>query len=75
MRLNAAAFRDPIHEILHLMAILPEDFKKLRGAEAFRFFTEKSFQAPAEIGTVPRMQAIAARCNPIILKSVQHREE
>ena len=75
MCLNAAALRGPVSKILHLVAILPEDFQKLRGVGAFRFFAQKSFKAPAEIGTVPRMQAIAAGCNPIISKSVQHREE
>jgi len=75
MRLNAAALRGPVNKILHLVAILPEDFQKLRGVGAFRFLAQKGFKAPAEIGTVPRMQAIAAGCNPIISKSVQHREE
>jgi hypothetical protein len=75
MRLNAATLRDPVNEILHSVAVLPEDFQKLRGAEAFRLFTQKSFKTPAKVRTVPRMQAIAASCDPVVSKGVQHREE
>src|SRR5436305_1901873 len=40
-RLHPAPLRRPVHKILHLVPIFPEDFQKLRSAELFRLFTQK----------------------------------
>ncbi len=70
--LDAASFRSPIHEVLHLMAIFPKDFQELRGTEIFCFLAQKRFQPPVQIRAIPRMHPVTACHNPVVRQKIPH---
>ncbi len=56
----------PINEPLHLVAIFPHQAKKLARVQAGGFGPEKSLEPPAQIRTIPRIQAITAGHDPVV---------
>ena len=66
--LGVTAFRSPIGETIQLVAIFPVQVNKLSGIEVGALFTQKSFEAPLEIGTIPRIEPITTCHNPVVAK-------
>ena len=70
--LYSAAFRCPVHKILHLVAVLPEDAQKLRSVGVLGFLAEESLHSPTKVRTVPRVHPVTACCNPVVAKGIPH---
>src|SRR5580704_9122672 len=71
--LNAAAFGGPVGEPLQLIAVFPCQLKKFCGGHVRRFFSQKSFKPPLQVGAVPRSQPVTPSRNPVKLKRLPHR--
>lgn len=70
--LDAAALGGPVYEMLHLLAVFPEEMKKLAGRQVRRFFSQKGLEAPTQVGTFPRLQAIALGRGPVVAQRFKH---
>ena len=65
---------DPFEEALHARAFAPQQREEFLGVEVRRFMSEKRFEAPADVGRLPRAQSVAFRDDPVIPQCVQHGE-
>jgi hypothetical protein len=72
MTLSAAAFGGPVHEILQVAAVFPGEAKEFRGRHVVGFFAQKSFKSPAQVRTLPRLEAVAACNDPVIAQRSKH---
>jgi hypothetical protein len=70
--LGLAAFGGPVEEALHLVAVFPAEFEEFGGGHAGGFGPEESFKAPAEIGAVPGIEAIALGGEPVVAEELPH---
>src|SRR5260370_15947758 len=70
--LEAAAFRGPVHEAFHVVAILPGEMEKLAGGQVGGFFSQERFEPPPHIGAFPRLESIAPSCIPVVPKCLEH---
>jgi len=70
--LGVAPGGGPVGERLELVAVFPGEVEKFVDVEIGGFFTEKGFEAPLDVGAVPRMEAIAARSEPVELDKMPH---
>src|SRR5215472_16120249 len=64
--LDAAAFGGPVYEALHVFAVFPGEMKEFAGRHIGSFFSEKGFEAPAQVRALPRLQTIASGRVPVV---------
>jgi len=62
----------PIGETAEVVAVFPGELEEFSGVEMGGFFAEEGFKAPLEIGTVPRLQTIAAGGYPVVAERLPH---
>lgn len=72
LALRAAAVSGPIHEISQAVAVFPGETKEFSCREIVRFVAEERFKAPAKIGAVPGLEAVAACDDPVVAKGAKH---
>src|SRR6266852_169175 len=70
--LVAAPLRRPIHEAFHIVAVLPGKVEKLAGRQVGGLFAQECFKAPTDVRTVPRIEPVAPRRVPVIVKRLEH---
>jgi len=70
--LVAPPFGRPIDEPLHLIAVFPGKVKEFARVQAGGFRPEKGFKPPPQIRTIPRIQAISPRNNPVVPQHFEH---
>src|SRR5882762_9758741 len=71
--LHAAAFGGPVGEPLQLVAVFPYQLNKFRCGQVRRFFSQKRFKPPLQVGAIPRPQPVTPSRNPVKLKCLPHR--
>jgi hypothetical protein len=62
----------PVHETLHVHAILPRQPKELTGIELGRFRSQEGFKAPTQVRALPWCKTIAPGNNPVVVKGLEH---
>ena len=67
-----AAFGGPVEEAFHLVAVFPAEFEEFGGGHVSGFGAEVGFKAPAEIGAVPGIEAIALGGEPVVAEKLPH---
>src|SRR5713226_8035627 len=70
--LEPLSFRGPIHKPFHVVAVLPGKVKELAGRQIGGFFPEERLKAPANVGTLPRVESITTSCIPVVLHCLEH---
>src|SRR6201999_4141234 len=70
--LDLAAFGGPVEEAFHLVAIFPAEFEEFGGGHIGGFGAEEGFEAPAKIGAVPGIEAIALGGEPVVAEKLPH---
>src|SRR6266852_8992418 len=70
--LVAAPLRRPIHEAFHIVAVLPGKVEKLAGRQVGGLFAQERFKAPTYVRTPPRVEPVAPRRVPVIVKRLEH---
>ena len=70
--LHMAPFSSPVGKTLQLFAMLPAQMEELAGIELGAFLAQERFKPPLQVGTVPRIESIAAGDSPIVTKHVPH---
>jgi hypothetical protein len=70
--LDAAALIGPVEEAFELVAILPAQLEELGGGHVGGFGAQEGFKAPAEIGAVPGIEAIALGGEPVVAEKLPH---
>jgi hypothetical protein len=70
--LNAAALVGPVEEAFELVAVFPAQLEELGGGHVGGFRAEEGFKAPAEIGAVPGIEAIALGGEPVVAEELPH---
>src|SRR6267143_2916388 len=70
--LEAASLRSPVYKAFHIVAVLPGNVKELAGSQVGGLFAQESFKAPPDIRTPPRVESVASRCVPVIVKRLEH---
>ena len=70
--LDAAALVRPVEEAFELVAILPAQLEELGGGHVGGFGAQEGFKAPAEIGAVPGIEAIALGGEPVVAEKLPH---
>src|ERR1700676_2386430 len=71
--LCAAAFCGPIHKPAHLVAVLPHQVEEFARGHVRGFLAKERLEPPAQIRTLPRRKAVAARNAPIMTNRFQHK--
>ena len=71
-QLGAGVFFGPVDEFAETSAFAPEKPKEARGTGRFGFRTEECFHSPAQVGTFPRPQPMAACHFPVVTEQSQH---
>src|SRR5258708_38302817 len=64
--------RRPINKTLHLVAVLPHQVEELAGVQSCRFRPEKRLEPPAQVWAFPRVQAITAAHDPVVVQHLPH---
>ena len=62
----------PVGKTAEIVAVFPDEPEEFPGVEMGGFVAEECFKAPLEIGTVPRMKAIAAGGYPVVAERLPH---
>jgi hypothetical protein len=70
--LDLTAFGGPVEEALELVAVFPAQFEEFGGGQVGGFGAEEGFKAPAEIGAVPGIEAIALGGEPVVAEELPH---
>src|SRR5713101_9190511 len=70
--LEAAPLRGLIHEAFHIVAVLPGKVEKLAGRQVGGLFAQERFKAPTDVRTLPRVEPVAPRRVPVIVKRLEH---
>jgi hypothetical protein len=70
--LEALSFRRPVYKPLHVGAVFPGEVKELAGGHVGRLFPEERLKAPTQVGTLPRIEAVASSGIPVILNGLEH---
>jgi hypothetical protein len=70
--LDVAAFGGPIEEAFHLVAVFPAQFEELGCGHVGGFGAEVGFEAPAKIGTIPGVEAVALGRQPVVAEKLPH---
>src|SRR6267143_83498 len=70
--LEAASLRSPVYKAFHIVAVLPGKVKELAGSQVGGLFAQESFKAPPDIRAPPRVESVASRCVPVIVKRLEH---
>ncbi len=73
--LRTATFRGPVHEISEPVAVFPGETEEFSRSEIVCFVAKESFKAPAKIGAVPGLKAVAASDDPVVAKGAKHLAE
>lgn len=63
----------PLQEAPQALALGPQEFPKFQETDLGHFDARKGFDAPEEIGTTPRRNAVAARRIPYKPEHLSHR--
>jgi hypothetical protein len=71
---GVAADSGPVREGFQAAAIFPGKLEKFMGIEVGRFFAEKGLKTPLDVGTFPRLEAVAARGEPIEGEKIPHNQ-
>jgi hypothetical protein len=70
--LDLAALVGPVEEVLQLIAIFPAQFEELSRGQVSGFGAKVGLEAPAEIGAVPGIEAIALGRQPVVAEKLPH---
>jgi hypothetical protein len=62
----------PLDKFFHLRSIFPRQREKFPRIQWCRFRANKSFKSPPNVRTVPRIQSISARDDPVVAKRLKH---
>lgn len=72
LALFAAALGDPGKEAAHARAFGPHEAKEFAGVQASGGRAKERLHAPAQIGAIPGLEAVALGDEPVIAERVQH---
>jgi hypothetical protein len=67
-----ALFLNPAKESSHSCPLAPHKLEKLSSVEVIDFSSEKGFQAPTDIRTLPRAEPISLGDDPVVANGGQH---
>ena len=70
--LDFAALVGPVKEAFELVAVFPAKREEFGGCEVGGFGAEEGFKAPAEIGAVPGIEAVALGGEPVVAEKLPH---
>src|SRR5437879_11446991 len=73
--LFAAALVGPAQEPTDPGALAPQQAEKRAGIERRRLLAEKRLHPPADVGTLPRAEAVALCSHPVVTQGAQHADK
>jgi len=70
--LLSTALSHPLDELFHLRSVFPGQREKFPCIQRRRLGPKKSFKSPPNVRTLPRIQPISARDDPVVAKCLKH---